>query len=50
MLDILDNHIWSCPPYRDWVFGLVFCKVSSFISHLAIAASVSTMLAIAVER
>ena len=32
------------------MFGLLFCKVSTFISHLAIAASVTTMLAIAIER
>ena len=32
------------------MFGLVLCKVDTFISHLAIAASVNTMLVIAIER
>jgi len=35
---------------KNWMFGLIFCKISTFISHLAIAASVTTMLAIAVDR
>ena len=35
---------------RNWIFGWLFCKISNFISHLAIAASVTTMLAIACER
>lgn len=35
---------------RNWMFGWLFCKITNFISHLAIAASVTTMLAIAFER
>ena len=36
--------------FRDWSFGPLFCSITTFISHLAIAASVTTMLAIALER
>jgi hypothetical protein len=32
------------------MFGVVFCRVTTFMTHLSIVASVLTMAAIAVER
>ena len=37
-------------PLRNWMFGLQFCKVTNFMDHLSIVASVLTMSAIALER
>ena len=36
--------------FRDWIFGLVFCRLTAFMTHLSIVASVLTMAAIAGER
>ena len=35
---------------RNWVFGVFFCRLTAFMTHLAIVASVLTMAAIAGER
>ena len=35
---------------RDWAFGSRFCRVTNFMSHLAVVASVLTMGVIALER
>ena len=44
--------IRACYHYvaRDWVFGALFCRLTSFMTHLSIVASVLTMAAIAMER
>lgn len=34
----------------DWPFGLVYCKISQFVSMLSICASVFTLMAIAIDR
>ena len=36
--------------FRNWIFGILFCRLSSFMTHLSIVASVLTMAAIAMER
>jgi hypothetical protein len=36
--------------YRDWMFGSYFCRVTNFMTHMSIIASVLTMAAIAMER
>ena len=35
---------------RNWVFGVLFCRLTAFMTHLSIVASVLTMAAIAGER
>ena len=35
---------------RDWVFGSYFCRVTAFMTHMSIVASVCLMAAIALER
>ena len=48
----LSRSIRACYHYvaRDWVFGALFCRMTSFMTHLSIVASVLTMAAIAMER
>ena len=36
--------------FRDWIFGSYFCRVTNFMTHMSIIASVLTMAAIAMER
>ena len=36
--------------FRDWVFGPLFCRATTFMTHLSIVAAVLTMAAIALER
>ena len=35
---------------QHWPFGLLYCKISQFISVLCIAASVFTLMAISIDR
>ena len=35
---------------RNWIFGVLFCRLTAFMTHLSIVASVLTMAAIAGER
>ena len=44
--DPINELLW----HRNWIFGVLFCRLTAFMTHLAIVASVLTMAAIAGER